>query len=233
MVIYFITFAAGAVNYAEAAVRLIGQADATKLFNKTILYDDTYLKSQEDFWDTHSEFIEKNPRGYGYWIWKPYIIKKTMEQLADGDILLYLDSGCEIDINKKNILKAFLEFIKSEYIIGSFVSREKLYNKMDLVVKLGMLHPSYMDKMQHQGGAILFKVCKKTRELVNEWYELACDYHLIDDTPSVCKEIDGFQEHRHDQSIFSLLTKKYKIYSNKNICDAIEYKRNRSGISKC
>jgi len=158
MVRYFITFAAGAVNYTEAAVRLISQADATKLFNKTIFYDDTYLKSQVDFWDKHSEFIEKNPRGYGYWIWKSYIIKKTMEQLADGDTLLYLDSGCEIDINKKEILKVFLESIKSEYIIGSFVSREKLYNKMDLVIKLGMLHPSHMDTPQHQGGAILFNV---------------------------------------------------------------------------
>ena len=42
--------------------------------------------------------ITKNPRGYGYWLWKSYIIKKTIEKMSDDDILLYLDCGYEIDI---------------------------------------------------------------------------------------------------------------------------------------
>lgn len=68
--------------------------------------------------------------------------------------------------------------------------------------------------------------------MVNEWYELGCDYHNIDDSPSILKNIDGFIEHRHDQSIFSLLTKKYNLFSERSLYNSIHYIRNKSGISK-
>ena len=49
------------------------------------------VKKDEIFWENHSSFIENNKKGYGYWLWKPYIIKKTLEKMKKGDILLYLD----------------------------------------------------------------------------------------------------------------------------------------------
>ena len=41
----------------------------------------------------------------------------------------------------------------------------------------------------------------------------ACDARIITDMPNVCgkQNYRGFIEHRHDQSIFSLLTKKYQV----------------------
>ena len=35
----------------------------------------------------------KIKRGYGLWFWKPFLILKAMEQMADGDYLFYCDSG--------------------------------------------------------------------------------------------------------------------------------------------
>ena len=61
---------------------------------------------------------------------------------------------------------------------------------------------------------------------------IGCNYHLIDDTPSLLENTVDFREHRHDQSIYSLLLKKYNIHSDKNINNCIEYIRNRTGISK-
>jgi len=58
-------------------------------------------------------------------------------------------------------------------------------------------------------------MCKDTRDLVNEWYNLSCDYHLIDDSSSVAQNFDCFKEHRHDQSILSLLTKNINSITNK------------------
>jgi len=55
---------------------------------------------------------------------------------------------------------------------------------------------------------------------------------MIDDSPSISKNLDCFREHRHDQSIFSLLTKKYNIYSKRTLNDCIELSRNKSGNSK-
>jgi hypothetical protein len=82
---------------------------------------------------------------------------------------------------------------------------------MDLIEKLDMNKDIYLNRPQRQGGTNLYLVCNETRHLVNEWYELGCDYHNIDDSPSVLKNIDGFIDHRHDQSVLSLILKKYSF----------------------
>ena len=84
----FITFGGGEKKYINAGIRLFKQAESTLFFNKTILYTDRYLKNDKKFWDKHSEFILRNKKGYGYWIWKSYIIKKTMENMKNGNIEL-------------------------------------------------------------------------------------------------------------------------------------------------
>lgn len=228
---YFLTFGSHN-NYLDACFRLYKQAYALNLFDKVLFYEKTYLEKDTYFRTKHGDFIKSNSRGYGYWLWKPYLIKKTMDTMKDGDILMYLDCGCEIDINKKDLIKEFFEIVKNDYIIGSLTCIEKEYVKMDLLIELDMLKDDSINHWQHEAGALLFLINDKTRTIVNKWYELSSNYHLIDDTPSVFPNFDCFIDHRHDQSIFSLLTKKYNIFSKKNICDIIEYDRNKTKKSK-
>ena len=232
MSINFITFGGGNSNYLEAGSRLCNQATKINLFNKITFFTDTFLQNDIEFWERHSNFVIKNKKGYGYWLWKPYLIKKTIETLNDGDILLYLDSGCEINSNKRNEMINYFGMVKTNYIITSFTFTEKNWNKMDLILHLNANSSEFIETPQRQAGAQLLYVCDKTRRLVNEWYETACNYHLIDDSPSIAKNCDGFREHRHDQSIFSLLTKKYNIKNTLNIESIVEVIRNRSGHSK-
>jgi hypothetical protein len=227
----FITFGSHD-DYMKGGERLVKQVKELNLFKESILYTPEFLKKDLDFWNKHSEFINKNKRGYGYWLWKPFIIKKTMENMKNGDILLYLDCGCEVSKNKKKELQKCIDIVKKDKIVGTTTCKEKDWNKMDLIKKLNMNKDEYLNTPQHQGGTILFLICDETIELVNKWYRLGCDYHNIDDTPSVIKNTDNFREHRHDQSIFSLLTKKYNIYSKHSLRDSIYILRNKSGISK-
>ena len=187
-----------------------------------------------DFWNQHQHFINQNRRGFGYWIWKPYIIKKNMEEMNDGDVLLYLDCGCELVNKCKKELLNCMEIVKTDKIVGTTVSiqKEKDWSKMDLIESMGMKHDESINELQRQAGANLFLVCPETREFVNKWYELCCDYHNVDDSPSIIPNADNFSEHRHDQSIFSLLTKKHKLFSSHKLDDAIYYSRNASGISR-
>jgi len=152
--------------------------------------------------------------------------------MNDGDILLYLDCGCELNFKIKNELLKSIDIVKTDKIIGTLTCTEKYYNKMDLVEKLDMNKDIYLNSAQRQGGTNLYLVCNETRHLVNEWYEIGCDYHNIDDSPSILKNIDGFIEHRHDQSIFSLLTKKYNLFSERFLISSIYLLRNTSGTSK-
>lgn len=232
MSLTFITFGSHG-NYIDAGVRLLHQAGHLNIFKETILFTGDSLKEDSEFWDRHEGFVTNNKRGYGYWIWKPYIIKKTMERLVNGDILLYLDCGCEIDVNEKDDLLNSIEIVKRDKIVGTLTCDEHEYNKMDLVKKLKMNNPLYINTSQRQAGIVLYLVCDETRDLVNKWYELACDYHNIDDSPSILKNLPSFKEHRHDQSIFSLLTKKMGIFSKVSLAKrCIKVIRNISNVSK-
>ena len=70
---------------------------------------------------------------------------------------------------------------------------------------------------------VIFGACKN-----NHGYNLQ---FLVDDSPSVLANAPNFVEHRHDQSVFSLLTKKHNLFSRHTL-DCIDYIRNRTGETK-
>jgi hypothetical protein len=228
--INFITFGSHN-NYIDAGIRLINQAKNLNVFDNIKLFTIDDLKNDYNFWVTHNNFILNNSRGFGYWLWKPFLIKKSMDQMNDDDILLYLDSGCEIDISEKDYFLECLETVKKDYIVGT-CGKTNVKNscKMDLLLLLNMNKDIYLNSRMHQAGANLILICKETRKLINEWYELCNNYHLIDDSTSISKNLNEYDEHRHDQSIYCLLTKKYNLYSDMNLgYKCIKYIRNRTG----
>ena len=229
---YLITFAAGSINYIEAGERLVEQGNNLKLFDKSILFTDKNLMNDKIFWDKHSDFIKKNERGFGYWLWKPYIILKTMNELENGDILLYLDSGCEFIENNKDLIIKYFDYVKKDKIIGNEIKTlEGQFSKMDLIDYLKLNNENILKSYQREACANMFYVNDETRKLVEEWYNIGSEYNFINDSSSKLKNINDFKEHRHDQSIFSLLTKKYNIFSKQKITKIILCGRNRTGFS--
>ena len=229
----FITFGSHA-NYIEAGIRICNQAASLKLFNHIKLYTFDNLKSDNEFYNKHIDFVLKNKRGCGYWLWKPYLIHKNMQDMKNGDILLYLDCGCELDIRNRMKIAEMMHLVNKHKLIATSTQIEFMWNKMDLLVELQMLHNEYLTTPQKEASAIIMLVCDETRKLVSHWYNMACsnNYHFIDDSPSIQQNINGFKEHRHDQSIFSLLVKKYGLSNQLNICDYVNYDRNKTGISQ-
>ena len=104
---------------------------------------------------------------------------------------------------------------------------------MDLLVHLDAVDDRYSRSFQRQGGTNLFLVCEKTRSFVNKWYETCCIHRLIDDSHSIIPNHPWFRDHRHDQSVYSILFKKYNFYNNnRSLYDCIICNRNKSGISE-
>lgn len=146
----------------------------------------------------------KHSRGAGYWVWKPRVVQLLLEKMAEGDELLYLDSGCEVIGD----LTAGFDLLARQDIVPFYQPYcEKQWTKMDLVVRMGATQ-EHLNDIQPWAGGILLKKTAASVKLVNEWVELACDLHLIDDSPSILPNDPCFQEHRHDQSIWSLLVKR-------------------------
>ena len=117
MKINFLTFGSHD-GYIDAVNRLINQANNLNIF--TEIYGKTGKCLQEDaeFINKHAEFINNNRRGFGYWIWKPYLIMKQIDKMEDGDVLFYSDCGCELGIeNKDKLLECIVVSFTVVFII--------------------------------------------------------------------------------------------------------------------
>jgi len=123
---YFISFANSDGPYGTK--RIIKEANDTKIFDETMAYSEKDFDA--DFKAKCGDRFEKYKRGYGYWSWKPYIIKKTLEKMNDDDILVYADAGCQV--KKENAGKLLCCFRYTE------------------LSECGIYMPSIREYMEHQ-----------------------------------------------------------------------------------
>jgi hypothetical protein len=179
-------------------------------FNEVI--DFNYGDIDDDFKNENKEILSQN-RGAGYWIWKPYFILKVLNTMSENDILFYCDSGSFFvgDFNDYLFQKCFddkngLILFNGNYINSKFTKRDCFF---------------YMDcdKKEYVEGNHLtasFQLVRKTDftlNFYNEHLKYSKDYRISTDVPNECghENYEGFIEHRHDQSILSLLAIKYKV----------------------
>ncbi len=95
---------------------------------------------------------------------------------------------------------------------------EKLYTKRDAFILMGVDLPFYSETGQFNAAFQVYKKSKFTEIFLEEYLYYAQDKRIITDDKNELgmPNYDGFIDHRHDQSILSLLTKKYsQVNANK------------------
>lgn len=219
-------------NYHAAVGRLCSQARATGYFDKVIGLTDADLRGDPYFSKEHVQWCDKT-RGFGYWIWKSYVIKKTMETLSDGDTLFYADCGCEIGGDRARRIPFYLDAVVKERIIASDTGCvERDWCKRDLLLRMEADRPHVVDTNQVQAGLQCIYVSDFTRRFIDSWFQLCTDYKNIDDSPSEQPNYKTFREHRHDQSVYSLLWKKAQLPRRLTLEGCVYIARNRTGRSR-
>ena len=190
--------------------RIKEEADESGFFDEVLALDENAF--EPSFQEKYGKWIEEHKRGYGYWIWKPYLIRKTLDELDKGDYLVYLDAGCEIN---KEGRQRFNQYIKkvtvSELGILAFDTGlpDAEYAKGDLIDFLDMMNSPQIHTGQIMGGIVV--LCKKETSVsfVNDWEKKVLNnLDMIDDSISKMPNFNGFKENRHDQAVLSLLFKK-------------------------
>lgn len=209
--LYFITF--GNQNYYNSLKRISNEVKNFNIFDEIITIRDTDLKNDINFWNKHSNFIENNKRGYGYWLWKPYINLKLLEKINENDIVVYADSGCTFNIQGKKRLLEYIELVK-KYNMLSFelTHKERKYTKKDVFEYFDYKN----DDNMINATSFIYKKCDFVQNLFKLYYETCCNYHLLNDEKSISKNYVEFIDHRHDQSIFSIIRKKFNSYHIKD-----------------
>ena len=152
-------------------------------------------------------------RGNGYWLWKPYILLKTMkEKMNEGDFLIYTDA-CILYKQNVNILINFLNKNKQEMLLYRLSNLEKKWTKRDAFILMGADSPYFTDTYQYQASYQIYRKSKLTLYFLEELLYYSQDKRIITDDNNTLEfnNYEGFKENRHDQSVLSVLTKKYGL----------------------
>jgi hypothetical protein len=206
----FLTF--GDNNFHLRKFKLVNEAMLSAWFSKFIVFDKFFLQDNLEINKRIND--SSRSRGYGYWIWKSYIIHRVLNTIEENEILVYLDAGCSLNLNGTQEFFNLINLLKNQnekdIISFSLGFAEKHFTKRDLFKHLNCDEIEITDSGQIISGMHIWKNTKFTRDLSNEWYDISLIDNLIDDSSSKELNYENFVEHRHDQSIFSLLIKKNK-----------------------
>ena len=208
-------------NYHGALMRMNNQAsnwqhNDVPVFSSINIFNEHHLQTDHaDFWNSHVAHIAANPRGFGYWIWKSYLVRHVMQNVPQGDIVLWMDLGCQINERAHNRFQDYYN-LAQEHGLLCFASgwHEYTWTKGDTAQLIVENNPAHMESDQIISGIMMWRNDQFNRQLVDDWANIsvANGYQYITDAPSLLPNWPEFREHRHDQSILSLLVKKYGRY---------------------
>ena len=170
------------------------------------------------------EFVEKHknifsqPRGFGYWLWKPLIIYGIMSKLQEGDFVIYSDAA---NVITNDISPLFTRCAEQGGILlfenknGSWDGRiwkNNEYTKADCFNLMGCTSDEYVFGNQVDAAIQVYQKNERTAKFLKEYLDYCQDERILTDMPNTTGENhEGFRDHRHDQSVLSLLAIKYGI----------------------
>jgi hypothetical protein len=204
------------INYANGGVFSIGR----KLNSKSALDVGGFDKVEEyDQESLTEDFINENPycfdiqKGGGLWIWKPFIILDALNKCNDGDIICYTDSGVEFKESYNDYMFDLCLQDEKGIILQSMEHLQKNWTKRDCFVFMDCDNEKYTHGNQLTASLILLRKNKFTQAFIKEWLNYCTDIRIISDEPNVCGKpnYNGFNDHRHDQSILTNLQIKHNI----------------------
>jgi len=169
--------------------------------------------------DVDEDFIKKvgsvwgMARG-GYWVWKPYIIYEKLKTLKDNDILVYVDAGCSIN-HRANAKKRFNEYIEMvnnhwtgllRFQLGDNCKEEFYTNKHFLNYFESRYAVKVDEYLQHNQLLSGILIMRKTSFVMNFFAE---HLKMLSEDPTIHTDVHTTENenHRHDQSVMSMLYK--------------------------
>jgi len=154
--------------------------------------------------------ILNQKKGAGYWLWKPYFILKTLEKMQEGDALVYLDSDYKFVKNIDNLLDVCK---KNKGILLFYLKYpNKQWTKRDCFVIMNADSKKYWDSKHLEAGFQIYIRNKNSVHFVKKYLKYCKDKRVLTDLPNTFrKNLLGFSDHRHDQSVLSILATKYNV----------------------
>ena len=207
--VHFLTFGDGSPQLRGAAARLRSEALQTGIFDSADAYNLRRLRDEYPaFWAEHGDFLLGAKRGLGDFFWKPFLVSAKLEEIAEGDVLVYADAGCEFMPDNRQELIDWLP--NAPEFDLSVVPLDPVHTNARWTNGYCLEHLKDANEFLQQpilAATFMFlKNTSRSRHLAATWLEWSVydDHCCLVDRPGDVERPE-FEEHRHDQSIFSLV----------------------------
>lgn len=161
------------------------------------------------------EFAKQNPRGFGLWSWKPFLVNHVLNSVEDGDIVFYLDAGVSIN-QSPSAMRRFGEYLDhieaNGFLLFQMQLPESDWTKLSFL-EASKLKVNQWDSGQVLAGLLGFTANRTSRDFTKSWSDLASfgDGIYLKDPELDARQLPSFKAHRHDQSLLSVLSKLKEI----------------------
>ncbi len=208
--VHFITY--GNEPYASAKLRLTREANETGWFASVKAQgpDDLSAAFRNQFRE-----VLKERRGAGYWIWKYAVLKMALHTMAEGELLIYMDAGCQVNAMGAARFGEYVNMLlTSTHDVISFKlgHKERVWTTDRVFRAFGINETTHEIRNSEQLMATILILRKGPH--AREWLELV--RLVMDRDPWVftdryngeAKRFDpAFKDNRHDQSVLSVSRK--------------------------
>jgi len=202
-----VSFGDGSLAYRRAARRVAKQALEFPQVSSSIALRISDLKIA---FPEESANIDWGSRGLGFWAWKPLAVLYAIEFFQPKvSQILYADGGCWIN-SRAQAQQRLDEWATSCQANGAITfssgagNSDRRLSKREAIDVLGK--GVELDEVQ-RAGTVFMMNRDYAKDFSKEWWAWCQDSMLINDDYDPSLQDPCFVEHRHDQSIFSLMSK--------------------------
>lgn len=200
--------------------------------------NEVYSYSPEDIdekFKSNNKLILSQQKGAGLWLWKPYFFNKVLqEKVIHNDYLFHCDASSFFIKSVKPLVKK----MEKESIDIMCFSLPLIEEKWTSPFVLEYFDVSEKVEKSNQilANFLIVKKTNKTIAFAKEWLSLCENVNLLTGSDNTNEEnLDFYDNHRFDQSILSLLCKRYEIKPFRDISQYGEFPemyRHKDGYMK-
>lgn len=211
----------GDTNFDRSLTRIRQEASALKIFDKIILYTPKDLPDE-----ILQSPLMRYQRGGGYWLWKPYVIWKTMQRYPKA-VVVYADAGCTLNKNYEEWRSWFKIMESTDTLFTQYRSNtdygwDNRFHTSSVKISTWTKRMTieYFDQQfksteWHDYNKIWggFVIARNNSCFIREWLDIMLTRpELVRDPEGeeINNQYDSFVAHRHDQSIITPLAYLYE-----------------------
>lgn len=180
-----------------------------------------------EFYHKHRAILDA-PRGSGYWLWKPYLIRRELEDLGRGDFLVYYDVGRPVlphTISRPLLpLLNWCESRNGGLLTGVYAPEygpNTRWIKRECFVSMGCDEARFWQHPQIQATYSVWQKTQLAESFLDEWLQWCTQPGVLTDavTRPEVRNFPDFVDHRHDQAVATLVAIRRGIrsYGDANI----------------